>query len=140
MHLLHGSKRVNGNKSRGHVPTYEVTTHISCMYIIYIYTIIYICVCICIIIYLYYGVIIPFKNPNCTSPFVYGLGNSSASGIRPFSRERWHISKHFWVGSTILVGGFKHLEKYESPWGLLFPIYGKSNNMFGKKHPFCIIF
>jgi len=28
-----------------------------------------------------------------------------------------------------LVGGFNHLEKYESQWGSLFPIYGKIKNV-----------
>ena len=28
-----------------------------------------------------------------------------------------------------LVGGFKHLEKYEGQMGVLFPIYGKIKNV-----------
>ena len=33
------------------------------------------------------------------------------------------IPVYEWI--SILVGGFDHLEKYESQLGLLFPIYGK---------------
>jgi hypothetical protein len=34
-----------------------------------------------------------------------------------------------WGGSSYLVGGFNHLEKYESQLGLPFPIYGKIKNV-----------
>ena len=53
--------------------------------------------------------------------------------LRSMGSMAWHYlgspkKSHPNVGKTMLVGGFNHLEKYESQLGLSFQIYGK--NMF----------
>ena len=52
--------------------------------------------------------------------------------LRSMGSMAWHYlgspkKSHPNVGKTMLVGGFNHLEKYESQLGLSFQIYGKKH-------------
>jgi hypothetical protein len=40
-----------------------------------------------------------------------------------------YVQYNIYICIYILVGGFSHLEKYESQMGVLFPIYGKKSKV-----------